>query len=182
MTHDDLVEIGRLWLMRPWRNASNAGHAACCLVLTEIVTSASETPDVIGWNSYSSILIECKTSRSDFAADAKKYFRMHPYKGMGCQRYYLAPGGLLKEEEIPEGWGFIEVDENRKTHVRRVSTMFESNRANEVRVLLSFLRRLHVDAGPHAAIRVFNLVTSKEPRATATINPEPPRPQEGEGR
>lgn len=167
LTHDELVEVGRRWLLHPWRNAG-AGHSACCLVLTEIVTSASETPDVIGWNGYTSIILECKTSVSDFRADAKKFFRVNPDEGMGRQRYYIAPVGVIGEDEVPEGWGFIEVDDAERVHVRRASGQFSANQANELRVLLSLLRRLKVNAGLHVAIRAYQHMI-ENPRATATF-------------
>lgn len=168
LTHAELVEVGRRWLLRPWRNAG-AGHSACCVVLTEIVTGASETPDVIGWSGFSrSVLIECKTSRSDFKADGAKHFRRHPEMGMGVHRFYLAPVGILAEDEIPGGWGFIEADDNHNAHVRRASGVFAVDRGAEVRVLLSLLRRLKVDPGLHVAIRAYQHMI-REPKATVTF-------------
>jgi len=138
-------------------------------VLTEIVTSASETPDVLGWMGFaSSVLIECKTSRSDFKADAAKPCRRHPEMGMGVQRYYLAPVGVLAEDEIPQGWGFIEADDDHRVHVRRASSAFDVDRRAEVRVLLSLLRRLKVDPGKHVAIRAYQHMI-EEPTATVTF-------------
>lgn len=175
-THSELVEVGRRWLLRPWRNAGE-GHSACCLVLTEIVTGAGETPDVIGWNGYSSILLECKVSRSDFKADAGKYFRREPERGMGRQRYYVAPVGVLEESEIPEGWGFIEVDSKKATRVRRASSMFEPDLRCEIAVLLSLLRRLKCPKGLHVAIRAYEHMI-KNPKATVTFA----RTETGRGR
>ena len=54
MTHSDLVEIGYKWLM-----------SRCGVVFKELMaaTGTSEIPDVIGFTSGESFLIECKTSR-----------------------------------------------------------------------------------------------------------------------
>jgi len=79
MTHDDLVEIARNWLWNAKKGPEGTGwkHVPCKVVLTELV-SGMEIPDAIGWHSGRSILIECKTSVSDFKADAKKLFRYAP--------------------------------------------------------------------------------------------------------
>lgn len=74
------------------------------------VTSTGEQPDCLGFRNGVSCLIECKISRSDFLADKKKKFRINPELGMGDWRFYLAPTGLIKIEDIPIGWGLLETD------------------------------------------------------------------------
>ncbi len=94
--------------------------------------SNREIPDAIGWlRSGVSLLIECKASRGDFLSDAVKPSRRSgkvgvpgspaptapepeikpPRKteGLGAYRFYLAPSGLLAPDEIPEGWGLLEL-------------------------------------------------------------------------
>ena len=111
MTHDDLVKIACDWLYKK-------KHLQ--IVLGDFRTvNVSEHPDAIGWKSSGwSILIECKTSHSDFLRDAKKYSRRNEY-AMGQQRYYLAPEGVLTESEIPEGWGLLTVSTKGKVKVVR---------------------------------------------------------------
>jgi hypothetical protein len=100
MTHAELVARAEAWL----RN-----HMRCRVVLCERSSAAGETPDAIGWRGSSySILVECKVSRSDFRADLQKPWRRY-WAGMGCERYYMAPPGLLKPHEVPGGWGLLEV-------------------------------------------------------------------------
>lgn len=96
MTHKELVERGLRWL-----------EGRCTFALAEIVTIAGEAPDGYGWGAEGSILIECKASRSDFLADAKKHFRRRPENGMGNCRYYLCTPGLISAEELPESWGLL---------------------------------------------------------------------------
>jgi hypothetical protein len=158
-THDDLVEIGRRWLVR----------RGCSLVLTEIVTSARETPDVIGWRGATSLLLEAKISRGDFKRDCKKFFRVNPEYGMGEQRFYIAPKRLVSLTMLPENWGLIEVDKTGKTRLVHKSSRFEIDRRSEIKVLLSTLRRLKVDPGPHISIRTYEIETTKTPKATATF-------------
>jgi len=102
MTHKDLVEISYKWVLK---------NASCGIAFKELVSTDREIPDVIGFNSWSSIVIECKVSRGDFLKDKKK---PHRAKGMGAYRYYSCPTGLIKKEELPPKWGLIYVNEKGK--------------------------------------------------------------------
>jgi hypothetical protein len=143
MTHADLIQHGRRWLATPWRSAAPEGHGKCSLILSELVCAchSGEVPDVIGWYMGNAILIECKTSRDDFRADAKKFFRQFPEQGAGKQRYYLCTEGLLTVDDLPDQWGLLEVTPSGKITVTRASGVFASNRDTEVRLLLSVIRR-----------------------------------------
>lgn len=106
-THRELVEIAYRWVMV---------RGSCGFAFKELVTAAPEIPDVIGFGSGShSVMIECKTSRSDFFADRNKPFRFPGCEALGKFRYYCVPSGLIKAEELPEGWGLINVDERRRS-------------------------------------------------------------------
>jgi len=72
MTHKELVEIGN------W--------SRCDIVVTELATWVSETPDVIGWKGGASTLIECKTNRQDFLRDKHKGARRMSKYAMGNYR------------------------------------------------------------------------------------------------
>lgn len=175
--HADLVEIGRKWLMRPWRNAAVYGHGACPVVLTELstTTGTSEIPDVLGFTSRESILIECKVSRADFRADARKAFRKNPADGVGRQRYYLAPQGVIPEEEIPEGWGLIEAGGNARTRVVRHTGIFTEYRSDvEVQILFSAIRRLKIAEDGHVSVRVFPFTFQTKSRASLSVAAEVP--------
>ncbi|MDM1494977.1 hypothetical protein HX063_06060 [Myroides odoratimimus] len=103
MTHTELVEIGYKWVLNK-----------CAFAIKELVTHTNEQPDVIGFNANGSFLLEAKTSRSDFLSDKKKPFRIVPSEGMGDWRFYIAPKGMIKIEELPTMWGLIEVNEKGK--------------------------------------------------------------------
>ena len=170
LTHDDLIAIGRKWLSKPWRNAGNGGHSACSVVLTDLVTAAHETPDVIGWHSGFSTLIECKASKSDFRHDSKKFTRRYPDKGVGYYRYYLAPKGLINIEDLPEKWGLIEANEEGKTRVKQISgPWYSPNLRAEISMLLSLICRLKVDPGEHVGIRAYCPLDGKQRKATVTL-------------
>lgn len=97
------------WLMRP----HGAGGPGCTTALSETKSGwRGETPDAIGYRFTGTMLdgtvvVEVKTSRADFLADRKKPHRISG--GMGDWRYFMAPQGLIKPEELPDKWGLLEV-------------------------------------------------------------------------
>jgi len=159
VTHAELVEIGRRWLLRPWRSGKGSGHGACRIILTELsaYTTHGEIPDVLGFDSGKShsILIECKTSRADFLADAKKPFRTNPAQGIGTQRWFLVPAGVLTAEDLPENWGLLEIREAGTVVVVRESGIFEKNAQSEVQLLVSTICRLNIESEGHVMIRAY---------------------------
>lgn len=108
-THDDLVKIGAKWANK---------FLKFPIVVTEMKCIGSrEQPDILAFNSHSSLMIECKTSLSDFRADFKKPERIGKLNAIGNYRLYLAPKGILNESLIPAGWGLIEVNEKGKVKI-----------------------------------------------------------------
>ena len=83
VTHAELVDRAAHWL---------AKTIQCGVVAKEISanTKSGEIPDCIGWARWKSILIECKASRGDFAADFFKPSRRGG-PAMGNWRFYLTP-------------------------------------------------------------------------------------------
>lgn len=142
MTHDELVERAVRWLRRRRR---------CPVVFAELATHAGETPDAIGWYEGFSILIECKTSRSDFHRDKKKRHRQAAKVldfGMGNERFYMAPSDVLSPEDMPEGWGLLEVT-RRTVKVSQASIRWSQDALGlrkEVIMLQSAVRRHQVGA------------------------------------
>lgn len=107
LTHTDLVDRAVRWL----RSFHKCSHA-----FGELSTRLSYIPDAIGWVWEYSILVECKTSRSDFFADRKKLIHANPDAWPGEERWYLTPPGLVRPEEVPDGWYLAEV-QTRGVHV-----------------------------------------------------------------
>ncbi len=100
-----------------------------------------EMPDIIGWNSQGSIIVECKTSLYDFKKDSKKPFRVNPDSGMGKFRYYLFTQELYNEisnRELPAGWGIIVVDTFQR--VQQVRLMNSKPWSFNVEAELYYLR------------------------------------------
>jgi hypothetical protein len=112
--------------------------------MSEFVTAAQEIPDVLVMESGAhSVLIECKASRSDFLSDKDKFFRRQEDYGMGDKRYYAALVGMISPNELPAGWGLLEVAERQ---IREVVDALpkKSNKRRECIMLMSALRRLEI--------------------------------------
>lgn len=133
VTHATLVSLGVRWLKR-----------RCSIVFAEFSTAAGETPDVIGWKSGFSVLIECKASRSDFLRDAKKIFRNHSFLGMGQQRYYLCPPEVIGPKDLPPGWGLLWAYRNRVVVKNIADAQEDYSLLSELKFLNSMLRRAQI--------------------------------------
>jgi len=134
-THNQLVRRIATWFKN--RHQSS-------IVMAEFVTVAQEIPDVLAMQSGArSVLVECKVSRSDFLSDKDKFFRRQEEYGVGDRRYYAAPEGIIKDEELPDGWGLLEVRPH--SILERVEPKDkEANKRSECIMLMSALRRLEI--------------------------------------
>lgn len=141
MTHPQLVERAVRWL-RGYR---------CGVVLSEQACVSGEMPDAIGWKrACHSVLVECKVTRADFLADRAKPFRQKPEKGVGSERFYLVPGALVKVEELPAGWGLLELKRGKVEMMRASAKDLRTARGfrYEMNLLLASLRRVEVRIEP----------------------------------
>ncbi len=143
MTHSQLVTKAVAWL-RAYR---------CGVVLSEQACISGEMPDAIGWKrACHSVLVECKVSRADFLADREKPFRRKPELGVGCERFYLAPAGMIRPDELLPGWGLLEL-QNRKIESLRPSARNHRTAAGfgyEMNLLLASLRRVELRIEPQS--------------------------------
>lgn len=95
-SHGDLVRLGSRWVKRQ----------GFPVIATEIAAVGSrEQPDIIGFRSTASVVVEVKVSRADFLADARKPERAPGGMGLGLYRFYLCPEGVLQAEDMPPRWG-----------------------------------------------------------------------------
>jgi hypothetical protein len=143
MTHGQLVEMAVRWLRR----------YRCGVVLSEQACVSGEMPDAIGWKrTCHSVLVECKVTRSDFLADRGKPFRAKPEQGVGCERFYLAPAGLVRREELPQGWGLLEVRHNKveSAYPSAKNLRTAAGFGYEMNLLLASLRRVEVRVEPQS--------------------------------
>lgn len=138
MSHGDLVSRAAKWL---------SNTRGCSVVFTEFATYAGERPDAIGFMPHTSVLVECKASRSDFLTDKHKPWRRVTGLGMGGERYYMAPPNTIKPDELPEKWGLLEVSGRRVRLIKRSGGFPERNRRNEAAFMVSMLRRAQLRIG-----------------------------------
>lgn len=176
LSHRQLCDIAVKWLRRPF---GSLGHG-CAVSVSECRISGSgrgEIPDAIGFrfsgHRDGTVVVEAKTSRSDFLADLRKTHRQG--KGLGIWRYYLAPEGLLQVHELPGRWGLIEVDaRGRVRHVHGAAALM-SRHSPEVdaeidswrfacdrNAELSLLTRLMSRVGNHEALNRKLAATNNE--------------------
>lgn len=140
-THSELVDVAAEWLKKSRYKNAHCLSGPCPIVVTELTTSAMEQPDVIGWHSGRTILIEVKVSRADFFADGNKPFRKIPDQGVGQVRWYLCPEGLIMPEEIPAKWGLLWALDGGKVRVKKDPELQKCNRDAEALILVSVIRR-----------------------------------------
>jgi hypothetical protein len=167
--HGSLVNSARIWLRK--RRSRKMYHYVCppsVVITTEV--AGGESADAIGFTAGGlTTLIECKTSRSDFSADAKKYFRRDPERGMGAFRFFLTQPGLISRVELPINWGLLE---SRAGKIKCVwpSGRFERNTGAETQLLISCLRRIGKHA-PNAGMIISFYTYETKCRATLGVAP-----------
>jgi hypothetical protein len=143
MTHAQLVERAVRWL-RSYR---------CGVVLSEQACVSGEMPDAIGWKRANhSVLVECKVTRADFIADRAKPFRQKSEQGVGSERFYLTPPALVKPDELPVGWGLLELRRGRieVIHPSAKNLRTAAGFRYEMNLLLASLRRVEVRIEPQS--------------------------------
>jgi hypothetical protein len=105
----------------------------------------AELTDVWGTTGDCTVLIEVKTSRSDFLADKRKYARSKVAEELNHQignyRYYLCPEGVITEADLPDNWGLLVYD-GKKIHKARMATKVESSLAMELMHITSVMSRI----------------------------------------
>lgn len=136
LTHSKIIEYSRKVLKR------GGTRWKCGVTFAELSTANAEIPDVLGFQSGGSALIEAKASRGDFLGDKKKHFRKYADYGMGNYRFYACPKGIIKENELPDKWGLIYVSEKGRCTLVVKPEWQECNLRAENSYMYSVLRRI----------------------------------------
>jgi len=123
------------------------------VVLSEQACASGEMPDAIGWKkACHSVMVECKVTRADFLVDREKPWRQKPERGVGSERFYLSLPGLIKAQDLPAGWGLLEL---RRGRVEVMQESLKNLRTAvgfryEMNLLLASLRRVEVRIEPQS--------------------------------
>lgn len=109
-SHKQLCCLAVNWLQR----APGRSGPACQVAFSEAKGGWNgEIPDAIGFRTAAedegSVIVEVKVSRADYLADRAKAHRKDGALGMGLYRYFMAPEGIISVQELPKGWGLVEV-------------------------------------------------------------------------
>lgn len=162
MTHSEMCKLAVMWLKRPY---SRGGHG-CKVAIDECQTGWSgEIPDAIGYCSTGqplrdgTVLVECKVSRADFLADRLKQHRQAG--GVGNWRYFMAPEGLIKLDELPQKWGLVEVNARGHLKVRR-GVYIDSNYVLQDERLVSMRHESDVLREQFLIVRMFDRIADPE--------------------
>lgn len=143
MTHSELCKVACKWLKNTIRCGVVAVEPVCASLTGEI-------PDAIGFvaTSARTVLVECKTSRSDFLKDKKKFHRNdHCSTSLGAWRFFLISGDFVTEKDIPDGWGVYLYDGKKVVHKFGVKWSnagkppFSSYHLEERQIMYSMLRK-----------------------------------------
>lgn len=138
-THLNLTKIAAKWLRK--RNQKCAVIVTNAFAIDSFGTMArGEQPDAIGWWNNTSTLVECKISREDFFRNYKK-----KHQGMGRQRYFLIPEGLVELSEVPETWGLLSWDGRKVSIALDAPYREDYDQDQETAILLAALRRVRPD-------------------------------------
>ncbi len=98
--HTELVERAGRWL---------GGTRRCGVVLLERgYQGCEEIPDALGYKGSLTVLVEVKVNRADFLSDRHKASRRADTV-CGAERWYLTPWGMVDADELPEGWGLLQL-------------------------------------------------------------------------
>lgn len=120
------------------------GCFPCYWVAVELNTYGGENTDVWGYGGGESVVIEVKTSHTDFLADLKKWARGAEAAAYDMQagqyKWYLCPEGIIKPEELPDKWGLLYWDGKCIKRIVPAQRTEHTDRADII-ILTSLMRR-----------------------------------------
>ena len=85
-------------------------------------------------------MIEVKVSRADFLRDKHKDCKNDHIGQVGDQKYYCCPPNIVKEDDLPEGWGLVYIDNGSVTLVKMAEST-AVNRQSELTIICSIMCR-----------------------------------------
>ena len=145
-SHDDLCLLTAKWVTgtSAERKRNDRYFGGKMQAVVEMARQG-ECCDVFAFGYWTTHLFEIKISRSDYKRDAKKHWRKHG-EGVGRNRWFVVPEGLITSDEVNDGWGLIYVTKKGQLQVVKASEHFESRQhLEELNILRALLRRTGQD-------------------------------------
>mgnify|MGYP000120537710 CR=1 FL=1 len=69
-----------------------------------------------------SVAVEVKVSRSDFMRELERPQKRAPWEQLAAECWFATPSGLVKPDEVPEGWGLVELQSNGRLRRKKLPT------------------------------------------------------------
>jgi hypothetical protein len=76
-------------------------------------------------------------------------------QGIGGQRWYLAPKGIIPIELLHDKWGLLEVTPEKKLIIAKQAEIQKRDFHSEINMLISTVRRLNIALDDHIAIKKY---------------------------
>ncbi len=85
--------------------------------------------------------VEVKVTRGDWLRELKQPLKRRPAEAVANLMWLAAPKGVAKAEELPRGWGLLEVDENESelTPWSRTKVIHPADYRDKVRPTWAFV-------------------------------------------
>ncbi len=134
------------------------------------VTVDNRRLDVVAFNlwgarQYRTVGFEIKVQRGDWLSELRDFRKSAEWTSIVDQFYVVAPKGLIKADEVPRGWGYLEVRGTRFFTVAQPETRSSGTMPREL--MARYLLRMKQEL-THAQ----NAVGNKEYRVTAKVREE----------
>jgi hypothetical protein len=136
ISHKQLNILGEKFL----KGQKTSYKYKCQITRVELVSAAYETPDVIGFFSGGSVVIESKASRQDFFRDKTKNHRQ--FEGLGDMRFFLSEEKTINVTDLYDDWGLLHTDGDKVWVVKPPTYRENRNRKADCVIMYSIIRRL----------------------------------------
>lgn len=91
-------------------------------------------------SNYRTVAYEVKVSRSDFLNEIKDPTKRKPAEEFASECYFVTPSGLVKPDEVPEGWGLM-TGSDSGLRTMKIATQRQTEKDLPVRFVAALARR-----------------------------------------
>lgn len=94
------------------------------------------------------VAYEVKVDRADFLREIQDPEKRKPAEALATECYFCTPAGLVEHDEVPEGWGLVEVVKGNRVRTTKIATQRE-HKPWPWYAIQGLARRIHAhEAGP----------------------------------